>query len=217
MNKFVDKLLPRNSKPDSNDLFATKQEAGFTLLELLVAVLIIGILSAIAAPGWLGFVNRQRVNKANDTVVAALQEAQRQAKRTKRNYSVSFGINSNIPQIAIYPGTTPSNWQNLGGDLGIKAGQILLGANLSAVNTTTGSAVSYSLTTPVTITYDHMGSLPNANFGPIPTGQTESPGLKIVVAVPNAGNPTQASGVKRCVIVKTLLGSIVTEKENKCD
>ncbi|OUL37622.1 prepilin-type N-terminal cleavage/methylation domain-containing protein [Nostoc sp. T09] len=210
MNKFVGKLLPRSSgKPGSKDLFATKQDAGFTLLEVIVVVLIVGILAAIIAPGWLGFVNRQRVNKANDTIVAALQEAQRQAKRTKRNYSVSFGINSNIPQIAVYPGTTPSNWQNLGGDLGIKSKQILLGANLSAVNTTAGGAISYSLTTPVTITYDHMGILPNADFG-------GTSGLKIVVAVPNAGNPTQASGVKRCVIVNTLLGSMLTAKDSDC-
>ncbi|MDZ8051996.1 MAG: prepilin-type N-terminal cleavage/methylation domain-containing protein [Aulosira sp. ZfuVER01] len=211
MNKFVGKLLPRSSsKTDSKDLLAAQQDAGFTLLEVIVVVLIVGILAAIVAPGWLGFVNRQRVNKANDTVVAALQEAQRQAKRTKRNYSVSFGINSNIPQIAVYPGTTPSNWQNLGGDLGIKSKQILLGANLSAVNTTTSSStVSYSLTTPVTITYDYMGILPNADFG-------GTAGLKIVVAVPNAANPTQASSVKRCVIVNTLLGSMLTAKDSDC-
>jgi prepilin-type N-terminal cleavage/methylation domain-containing protein len=210
MNKFFCQLLPRSSNQ------ATKQDPGFTLLEIIVVVLIVGILAAIAAPGWLGFVNRQRVNKANDTIVAALQEAQRQAKRTKRNYSVSFAVNSNIPQIAIYPGTTPSNWQNLGADVGIKSGQILLGANLSAVNTTAGGAISYSLATPVTITYDHMGILPNANFGPIPPGKTEPVGLKIVVAVPNPGNPTQASAVKRCVIVNTLLGSMMTQKDGEC-
>ena len=211
MNKFVYNLLCKSSsKPDSQDLCATKRDPGFTLLEIIVVVLIIGVLAAIVAPGWLGFVNRQRVNKANDIVVAALQEAQRQAKRTKRNYSVSFAINSNIPQVAVYPGTTPSNWQNLGGDLGIKSRQILLGANLSAANINTASStVSYNLTTPVTITYDHMGILPNVNFG-------GTSGLKIIVAVPNAANPTQASGVKRCVIVNTLLGSMLTEQDGSC-
>lgn len=195
----------------------TQKNTGFTLLELLVIVVIIGVLSAIIGPSWIGFVQRQRVNKANDTIVAALQEAQSQAKRTKRNYSVSFGINNNIPQVAVYTGTTPTNWQDLGGGLEVKSERILLGTNLSGVNTASDSSVSYDLTTPVTITYDYMGTLPDANFGTIPEGSEEAPGLKIVVAVPNATTPTEASSVKRCVIVKTLLGSMLTEREEKCD
>ena len=61
----------------------SKQSSGFTLIEVLVTILIVGILSAIAAPSWLGFVAKQRLNKANDIVLASLQEAQRQAKKTK--------------------------------------------------------------------------------------------------------------------------------------
>ncbi|TAG52440.1 MAG: prepilin-type N-terminal cleavage/methylation domain-containing protein, partial [Oscillatoriales cyanobacterium] len=37
-----------------------KKDAGYTLLELLVVVIMLGILASIAAPGWLGFINRQR-------------------------------------------------------------------------------------------------------------------------------------------------------------
>ena len=32
-----------------------QQNAGFTLLEVLVVLLMVGVLSAIAAPGWIGF------------------------------------------------------------------------------------------------------------------------------------------------------------------
>src|SRR6056297_242976 len=64
-----------------------QQDAGFTAAEVIIVALIVGVLGAIAAPGWLGFVNRQRLNKANDAVLSALQQAQREAIRTKRNHS----------------------------------------------------------------------------------------------------------------------------------
>lgn len=65
-------------------------------------MVVIGILAAIAAPSWITFTNRQRVNAANDAVLSALQDAQRDAKRTKRSYSVSFGTNNNVPEVAIH-------------------------------------------------------------------------------------------------------------------
>lgn len=62
-----------------------------------------------------------------------------------------------------------------------------------------------------------MGNLPDADFGAIPSGSSEAPGLKVVVAVPVPGNPTQASGVKRCVILQTLIGGMRTARNTECD
>ena len=168
--------------------------------------------------------NRQKVNKANDAIFAALQEAQREAKNKKLSYSVSFQKNTTTQnvEIAVYRTdavTSTWTWKPLGADVGVSSDKFLLGTNLSGENTanTVDPLVSYTLSASKKITFDYIGTLPNASFGTPIAPSTEPPGLKILVAVPSSANPALASSVKRCVIVKTLLGSMVTAKDDKCN
>ena len=199
----------------------SKQSSGFTLIEVLVTILIVGILSAIAAPSWLGFVARQRLNKANDTVLVTLREAQREAKKTKRAYSVSFRKNprnTDIVEYAIYPTNdldgkeivpnTINLWKPLGSELGINPEQFLVGTNLTDKNKGNGDTVRF-LSGTKTISFDYTGTLPRDAQMP----------LKIVLATPkNSGNrQQQLSNIKRCVIIETFIGGIKTAIDEDCN
>ena len=74
-------MLPYNAR--------TKNQ-GFTLVEILIALVILGVLSAIAAPSFLSLFSRNKVNDALNQVRGALQEAQRQAIRNSKSCTVTI-------------------------------------------------------------------------------------------------------------------------------
>jgi len=82
--------------------------AGFTLLEALVVLIIVAILAGIAAPGWLAFLNRQRMNAVRSDLVDVLKEAQTTARQQRRDVTVSI-VDPAVPSVS--DGTT----QVLGG------------------------------------------------------------------------------------------------------
>jgi prepilin-type N-terminal cleavage/methylation domain-containing protein len=67
-----------------------KRETGFTIIEMLVAVAIAGILAAVAIPGFAGFGPRMRLKSASRDIVSDMQLAKAQALRDRSTYTIQF-------------------------------------------------------------------------------------------------------------------------------
>lgn len=67
-----------------------RSQAGFSLIEVLVILIIIGVLFAIAAPGWWGFIGSRRANASRDQVLQVIRSAQADAVRTRTPRQVFF-------------------------------------------------------------------------------------------------------------------------------
>jgi prepilin-type N-terminal cleavage/methylation domain-containing protein len=90
-----------------------RSQSGFTLIEVLVITIIIGILTAIAAPSWLNFVENQRIAAANGGIFRAIEETKSIAKREQITYKVQFRQGAEVPEVSIYQGLVPGNWRSL--------------------------------------------------------------------------------------------------------
>jgi prepilin-type N-terminal cleavage/methylation domain-containing protein len=82
----------------SKDLSHNSHKFGFTLIESLIVILIVGILIAMGIPSFIAAQNRAKLAQATDTVVASLQEAQREAIR--RNQSCTLTLDKISHKIA---------------------------------------------------------------------------------------------------------------------
>ena len=199
------------SSKTSNPQFPTsrKGDEGFSLLEMMMIVLIIGILTSIAVPGWLGFINNQRVRTVNDRVFQTLRSAQSEAKRNKRNITVTFDTSVDPPTVTINPTnpatnpplqtalttTPPIQTVTFDGGGEIKPGTIVLSTQANGDQTIKS------------ITFNYQGNITS------PSIQSRTPrqitdGFSVTVA--------PVPGAKKCVIVQTILGAMTTDEGTGC-
>ena len=182
-------------KGGRGDLFkGRREERGFTLTEAIVVAIIIGVLSAIAAPSWVAFVDNRRLGIAQDQILRSLQEAQSNAKRDKITWQVSFRENNGVTQWIVLPASTNPialTWQNLDAGIGV-------GDPVVKENDPDGA----------TLEFDPNNNLWRMQFNY--RGEANSPLGKIAIATRNSGQRWS------CVKVATLLGALQSATDENC-
>ncbi|MBD2137185.1 type II secretion system protein [Anabaena sp. FACHB-1237] len=104
-------IVDKRNRP-KNNIF----DSGFTFLEMIAVLLVIGILSAIATPSWLGFINNRRLSIAENQVYQAMRQAQSQAKKEQVSWQASFKEENNRLRWSVHPTNVDSsqaNWYDL--------------------------------------------------------------------------------------------------------
>jgi len=169
---------------------------GFTLLEILIALAITGILAALTGPNLLAWLNSNKVQEATDSIQSALRDAQRQAIRLGRICTINFTNGT---------GTNPTVYRQ------ITASEP---GCLVATNTNAGSLSLPQEVFMVVNNFPTLGISPGVQFsfrGHVP-GLTFLPRANqaIIVLYPaaNASAAPYPNQERKCIVIASMLGMV---------
>jgi type IV fimbrial biogenesis protein FimT len=112
------------------------KESGFNIFELMVAIAIFAILSAIAVPSFIGWLPKYRLSTAARDVLSALEHAKGAAVRENANVVVQFTMATGQYQIFVDNGEgggTPADWARNGTERIVRRGNMPAGITITAV------------------------------------------------------------------------------------
>ena len=138
--------------------------SGFTLIELMVAVAILGVLAALAAPAFNDTIKRYRINAVTDELTASIEVARTEARR--RGRTVFLGRHSNASSDCPTPADpTADPWQCWQISIDQNNNQVLDGSEGNAINAAQifSAAPGYKIqATPNTLSFNRWGQALNS-------------------------------------------------------
>jgi Tfp pilus assembly protein FimT len=183
---------------------ATTPAAGYTMIETLIILLIIGIFIAIVAPSWLMFINNQRLKVSLDRAYSAMELARSNAKRDKISWQASFKEVEQNVQVAVHqanipPAQVPANqWKNLEPQIQIDTEETtVLQVNENNQQTENGRIRR--------VMFNYRGCPVSRSYHDCTQTSIRAKGT-LTLRHPNLTNS------QRCIIISTLLGHKRTSK-----
>ena len=169
---------------------------GFTLLEILVALAITGILAALTLPNLSAWLNSNKVKEATDSIQLALEDAQRQAIRRGRNCTINF-TNPTGTDPTVYSQITASEPDCLvatntnGGSLSLPQEIFMVVNNFPTLGSSPGVQFSF------------RGHVPGLTFDP-----PEDQAIIVLYPAANATADPYPNQEKKCLVIASMLGII---------
>lgn len=166
--------------------------AGFTVVEVLVVVIMVGVLAAMGGAGYLAWLNRTRASAAQDVVLNAIRDAQFTAKQRNAPWQASFKEatvkGQKVIQWAVhYADTSPSVWGT------IEQGGMQVDTTNTTITTDNNPSGAWK------VVFNHQGQVRDAKE------------VGKLITISNVGGAN-----KRCVFVSTILGAVRTAQDEKC-
>ncbi|MDE5091570.1 MAG: prepilin-type N-terminal cleavage/methylation domain-containing protein [Trichodesmium sp. St18_bin3_1_1] len=164
------------------------EKAGFSMIELMITVSMIGALAAIAAPGWSALINNQRLRASNNRAYQIIKTAQTKAIQHKTTWQASFQqeqgktIKWAVHQATVEP--EKANWENLNSFIQVDDETTLYKYPSS----------KYPSSNIWRVQFNHKGHV-NGRLG------------RLTLSLQSGGK------AKRCVLVSTLLGKMRISKD----
>ncbi|TVQ56128.1 MAG: type II secretion system protein GspH [Spirulina sp. DLM2.Bin59] len=185
-----------------------RREQGFTLVEMLIVIVIIGILGGIAVTTWQGFLDRQRLVQSSDRLFRTLKSTRETAKHRHVAWQVSIRQGASRVEFAAHPADPddatlmaiwddPQQWEQLAPGVKIDL------ANDQGKNETTIANQNINNETLWRFLFNHQG----CPVRHIHNSCTD------VVELGRLGLRSESGGdgpqvLRRCILLSTVLGTM---------